>query len=64
MFTLTQISTLRAEYSRINTIDPCGEAYPKLCKMLDALDKNALQQLAGAQIKFVSSLARNRFNRR
>jgi hypothetical protein len=63
VFTAAQLEALRAEYARINSIDPCGEAYPKLVKWLDRMPQEMLAQLAGAQIKFVSNLARNRVSR-
>lgn len=59
-FTQTQISALRSEYSRINSIDPCGEAYPKLINLLNKLDQTNLKVLAASNIKFVSKLAANR----
>jgi hypothetical protein len=62
-FSDAQIARLKQEYSKINTIDPSGEGYKKLTAMLDKLDKPTLEKLAGAGIKFVSGLARNRVNR-
>lgn len=62
-FSDAQIAKLKAEYSKINTIDPSGDGYKKLTAMLDKLDKPTLEKLAGAGIKFVSGLAKNRANR-
>jgi hypothetical protein len=62
-FSDAQIAKLKAEYSKINTIDPSGDGYKKLTAMLDKLDKPTLEKLAGAGIKFVSGLAKNRVNR-
>jgi hypothetical protein len=62
-FTPAQIDKLKAEYSGISTIDPSSPAYKKLVAMLDKLDTKTLESLAGAKIKFVSSLAQNRVNR-
>lgn len=62
-FSDSHIDTLKAVYSKINTVDPSSAAYKKLIAMLDKMDKSKLQKLAGADIKFVSSLARNRVNR-
>jgi hypothetical protein len=59
-FTQSQINALRAEYSRINSIDPCGDTYPKMIKLLNALNQENLKKLATANIKFVSRLAANR----
>lgn len=65
-FTPAMIDTLRAEYGKINAIDPCGPSYAKLTAMLDKLPREALQQLATAEprVKFVSLLANNRLNRK
>jgi Ca2+-binding EF-hand superfamily protein len=62
-FSDAQIARLKAEYSKINTVDPSGDSYKKLTAMLDKLDKPTLEKLAGAGIKFVSGLAKNRVNR-
>lgn len=62
-FSDAQIAKLKAEYSKINTIDPSGDGYKKLTAMLDKLDKPTLEKLAGAGIKFVSGLAKNRVSR-
>jgi hypothetical protein len=59
-----QMATLRAAYANLNTIDPDGQGYAKLCELLDSLDTEALKTLACANIKFVSKLAINRFVRR
>lgn len=54
------IETLRTEYAKINRVDPCGEAYAKLAKLLSALSQDDLKMLAKANIRWVSSLALNR----
>jgi hypothetical protein len=54
------IEALRSEYAKINTIDPSGPSYRTLVVLLDKLPQDNLKQLAEANIKFVSSLARNR----
>jgi hypothetical protein len=59
-FSPSQIAALKAEYSKINRIDPSSDTYKKLIAMLDKLDLKSLQSLAGAEIKFVSMLAKNR----
>lgn len=59
-FTPAHIETLRNEWSKIQSVDPCGDAYPKLCKVLDGLTQKLLIQLSKADIRFVSGLARNR----
>jgi hypothetical protein len=63
-FSASQIAALKAEYSKINTIDPASDTYKKLIAMLDRLDLKSLQSLAGAEIKFVSKLAQNRVLRK
>ncbi len=60
MYSPAMIQTLVEQYSRINTIDPVGQGCAKLCKLLDAMPQEGLKQLAAANIKFVSGLARNR----
>jgi len=61
--TQAQISRMKAEYSKIDRIDPSSDNYKKLISMLDKLGKPELQTLSDADIKFVSGLARNRVNR-
>lgn len=63
-FSPSQIAALKAEYSKINGIDPDSDTYKKLIAMLDRLDLKSLQSLAGAEIKFVSKLAQNRVMRK
>jgi len=63
-FSPSQIAALKAEYSKINGIDPASDTYKKLIAMLDKLDLKTLQSLAGAEIKFVSKLAQNRVMRK
>jgi hypothetical protein len=63
-FSPSQIAALKAEYSKINTIDPSSDTYKKLIAMLDRLDLKSLQSLAGAEVKFVSKLAQNRVARK
>jgi hypothetical protein len=63
-FSASQIAKLKAEYSKINTIDPSSDTYKKLIAMLDRLDLKSLQSLAGAEVKFVSKLAQNRVARK
>ena len=63
-FSPSQIAALKAEYSKINGIDPDSDTYKKLIAMLDRLDLKTLKSLAGAEIKFVSKLAQNRVLRK
>lgn len=55
-----QIKTLRAEYTKINRVDPAGDAYKGIRKMLDSLSQADLQMLVAAEIKWISRLAHNR----
>jgi hypothetical protein len=63
-FSPSQIAALKKEYSTINGIDPSSDNYKKLIAMLDKLDLASLKSLAGAEIKFVSGLAKNRVMRK
>jgi hypothetical protein len=63
-FSPSQIAALKAEYSKINTIDPSSDTYKKLIAMLDKLDLKSLKALADANVKFVSKLAQNRVMRK
>ena len=62
-FTDKHLETLRTEYGKIKTINPDSDTYKKLTKHLDSLHPTHLKQLHGANIPFVSSLARNRINK-
>jgi hypothetical protein len=59
-----QIEELRAAYGAIERMDPSHPLYENLINALDLLDTPKLQMLADAQIKWVSTLARNRVMRR
>jgi hypothetical protein len=61
---MTQVEELRKMYGEIEKMDPSGPLYDNLIKALDLLDTPKLQMLADAQIKWVSTLARNRVTRR
>jgi len=63
-FTKTHLATLRREYAKINKIDPELPSYGNLIAALDNLTQPQLKQLASAKIKWVSSLARNRIERK
>ena len=57
------IDQLRTAYGSIETIDPTGDGYKKLTALLDRVPQAWLKDLVAADIKFVSSLARNRVAR-
>lgn len=61
---MTQIEELRKAYGAIDRVDPSSPTYENLLKALDLLDTPKLEMLAGAEIKWVSMLARNRVTRR
>ena len=54
------IKKLRQEYNKVDKVDPENPVYKQLTKFLDGQSQKRLKQLAGAKIKFVSALARNR----
>jgi hypothetical protein len=58
------VEQLKAAYSNINSIDPDSASYKKLVTLLDKLDNTTLQNIVDAKVKFVSSLALNRLNRK
>lgn len=55
--------SLRKEYAKIERVDPSGPSYKKMVKLLDSMDQNQLKKLEAANIKWLSSLARNRIKR-
>lgn len=59
-FTKKQLATMRKSFSKIGTVDPSEPTYGKVTRYLDGLSQPLLKQLAGARIKFLSGLARNR----
>jgi hypothetical protein len=59
-FSKQQLDTLRKNYSTINKINPSSPTYTKLIKFLNSLDNKALKQIANADVKFLSMLAKNR----
>lgn len=63
-FTEQQIKALQLDYSRIDFIDPCETGYKNLCATLDRMDNEMLNQVADANIKFMSQLAQNRVRSR
>lgn len=58
-----QIAVLREKFGNMHGMDPAGPIYAKLCAILDKADHAALKAVVAADIKFVSSLARNRLMR-
>ena len=51
---------MRKAYGTLKTMNPSSPTYKKFIKFLDRLPKDQLKQLAAANIKFVSMLAKNR----
>ena len=64
VFSKSQLDQIRAQYSKIKTVDPSQPTYGKLTAFLDKLDDAKLKQLSTAKIKFVSGLALNRVSKR
>ena len=62
-FSPDHLAKLKKAYEKINRIDPASLSYKKLTKFLDSLDKEHLQQLVDAKIKFLHVLAKNRIKR-
>ena len=61
---LEKIEELRKEYGAIQKMDPSSPIYENMLMALDLLDTPKLEMLAGAEIKWLSMLARNRVTRR
>jgi hypothetical protein len=59
-FSKDQIVIMRTAYGTLSRMDPSSPTYKKFIKFLEKLPKNQLKQLAGANIKWVSMLAKNR----
>ena len=64
VFSKSQLDQIRAQYSKIKSVDPSQPTYGKLTAFLDKLDDAKLKQLSTAKIKFVSGLALNRVTKR
>ena len=58
-----QLGLLKYAYKDIKRINPSEPAYGRMVKHLDTLSKSELQQLADADINFISLLAKNRLMR-
>ena len=56
-FSASQVKRLRAEYAKIDRIDPTSKGYKKMDAMLEKMSVEDLEKLIDAKIKFVSSLA-------
>tara|TARA_R110002020_G_scaffold23056_6_gene77244 strand:- start:253 stop:1617 length:1365 start_codon:yes stop_codon:yes gene_type:complete len=63
-FTSSQLGKLRNQMKGISRVDPSGPTYKKLTKLLDVLSISELQQIAKANIKFMSLLAKSRLVRK
>ena len=59
-FSNDQIEILRKSYGTLSRMNPSSPTYKKFIKFLEKLPKDQLKQLAAANIKFVSMLAKNR----
>ena len=63
-FSKTQLSSLKKEYDKINTINPESPTYKKLKDKIRKMDTKMLQQVYDAKIKFMRGLAFNELSRR
>lgn len=54
------LASLRAKAEQIEFIDPEGEAYKSVRAFFSELDREELELIAGADIKWFSVMARNR----
>lgn len=61
---MDSIEFIRSKFGSLQTIDPDGPLYKKLCELLDRCDDKALDEIVNQKIKFVSALALNRVIRR
>lgn len=61
---IEKVEKLRAEYEKVENVDPAQPTYGELCRFLDNLSTGMLRLLMNAEIKWLSSLARNRYNTR
>ena len=59
-FSKDQIEIMRKAYGTLKTMNPSSPTYKKFIKFLSKLPKDQLKQLAAANIKFVSMLAKHR----
>ena len=60
VFSEAQLNALRANYGRVSRVDPELPTYQKICATLDKMGQPMLEQIASANIRFVSKLAGNR----
>lgn len=63
-FTAKQLAALKIGFAGIKSVDPENPTYSKLTAMLDSYSQPMIKQLAKANIKFLSGLARNRIERK
>ena len=59
----THLGILKYAYKDIDKINPSDPAYARLVAHMDKMSKDELKQIAGADIKFLSLLAKNRLMR-
>ena len=61
--TSAQMKRLKANYGVIPTMNPDSDNYKRLLGMIDKMAPDHLRQIAAADIKWLSGLAKNRINR-
>lgn len=59
-FTGDQLTKLKGAFADIAGIDPSGASYQSMIEMLNTMPQANLRQVADANIKFLSVLAKNR----
>lgn len=62
-FNPNQLDVLRVECAKIEHIEPLSPTYRKMVALLDGMTQEHLQQIHGANIRFLSKLAANRITR-
>jgi len=63
-FDNTHLGLLKYAYKDIDKINPADPMYKRVVVMLDKLSKQELKQIADADIKFLSLLAKNRLSKK
>ena len=57
-FTEEQLAELRERFGKIERIDPCGAQWAGLVDIVSAGTKEVVEQLAGANIRWLSDVAK------
>lgn len=57
LFTVAHLDELRLRYAKIRTVDPTSQTYARLIALLGHMSQAQLEQVAGANIQWLSPLA-------